>query len=141
MESLAGAVFVDSGFDAEVVWKVFKGFLEPIVSPSTLQRHPTSVLVETVQKKGYGCPQFEVKEIRGGKMASKSASNPEVGIKKQRKGSSFEIRLVLDGVLLGKVNHNVKSVGKKLLSCIVLEKIQVDLLTFLISNVFFSFRM
>ncbi|KAF9609938.1 hypothetical protein IFM89_019341 [Coptis chinensis] len=49
MEAVIGAVFRDST-SVDTVWKVFKRLLEPIISPQTLQVHPTTELHEFCQK-------------------------------------------------------------------------------------------
>ncbi|XP_061339730.1 endoribonuclease Dicer homolog 2-like isoform X2 [Gastrolobium bilobum] len=53
IESLAGAIFVDSGYNKEVVWQSIKPLLEPLVTPSTLKAHPVKELTELCQKKNY----------------------------------------------------------------------------------------
>ncbi|CAO2832596.1 unnamed protein product [Amaranthus hypochondriacus] len=44
IESLAGAIFVDSGFDKEAVFKSISPLLEPLVTPETLKLNPVSEL-------------------------------------------------------------------------------------------------
>ncbi|KAK8569022.1 hypothetical protein V6N12_007555 [Hibiscus sabdariffa] len=39
VESTAGAVFIDTDFSIDVVWKVFKDLLEPIIRRETLKIH------------------------------------------------------------------------------------------------------
>ena len=53
IESIAGAVLVDSGFDTQVVWNVLKPMLLPIATPETLVVHPVSELQELCTAKGY----------------------------------------------------------------------------------------
>ncbi|KAJ1420894.1 Ribonuclease III domain [Sesbania bispinosa] len=53
IESLAGAILVDSGYNKEVVWQSIMPLLEPLVTPETLKLHPTRELHELCQKKGY----------------------------------------------------------------------------------------
>ncbi|KAL5974515.1 hypothetical protein ACLOJK_031180 [Asimina triloba] len=52
VESLLGAVFVDTGYSLDKVWEVFKGLLEPLITPETLGKHPVTELVEFCQKNG-----------------------------------------------------------------------------------------
>ncbi|KAF6159095.1 hypothetical protein GIB67_032712 [Kingdonia uniflora] len=52
VESLIGAVFVDSNCSLDITWKVFKGLLEPTICLETLRTHPVSELHELCQKKG-----------------------------------------------------------------------------------------
>ncbi|XP_057867129.2 endoribonuclease Dicer homolog 2 isoform X2 [Cryptomeria japonica] len=53
IESIAGAIFVDSGFNTEIVWTAMKPLLEPIVTPETLCYHPVRELQELCQKENY----------------------------------------------------------------------------------------
>jgi endoribonuclease Dicer len=46
VESIAGAVLVDTCFDLDKVWAVMKPLLEPIVTPATLDLHPVTDLEE-----------------------------------------------------------------------------------------------
>ncbi|KAL6175061.1 hypothetical protein ACLB2K_051704 [Fragaria x ananassa] len=49
VESLIGAVFMDCN-SIELVWHVFKGLLEPIITPETIHVHPNTQLLEMCQK-------------------------------------------------------------------------------------------
>ncbi|KAF2286426.1 hypothetical protein GH714_016865 [Hevea brasiliensis] len=49
IESLAGAIFVDSGYDKEVVFQSIKPLLEPLITPETLKLHPARELNELCQ--------------------------------------------------------------------------------------------
>ncbi|XWS30972.1 hypothetical protein CRYUN_Cryun23aG0037000 [Craigia yunnanensis] len=51
VESTIGAVFVDSNFSIDIVWKVFKDLLEPIIRRETLKIHPVTQLYEVCQKR------------------------------------------------------------------------------------------
>ncbi|ESW19288.1 hypothetical protein PHAVU_006G111800 [Phaseolus vulgaris] len=53
IESIAGAIFVDSGYKKEIVFKSIRPLLEPLVTPETARRHPISVLQELCQKNQY----------------------------------------------------------------------------------------
>ncbi|CAJ2653578.1 unnamed protein product [Trifolium pratense] len=53
IESLAGAILVDSGYDKEVVWQSIRPLLEPLVTPDTLTIHPVRELSELCQKMKY----------------------------------------------------------------------------------------
>ncbi|PON84518.1 Ribonuclease III [Trema orientale] len=50
VESAIGAVFIDSNSSLDTVWTVFKGLLEPLISPETMKRHPVTELYEMCQK-------------------------------------------------------------------------------------------
>ncbi|KAJ3166531.1 hypothetical protein HDU88_003400 [Geranomyces variabilis] len=62
-EAVAGAVFVDSGFDLEVMWRVFKplmiGFLDIHVNPEVVKKSPIRQFHEFFQKLG-----FAVNDVR-----------------------------------------------------------------------------
>ncbi|KAG8641560.1 hypothetical protein MANES_12G002800v8, partial [Manihot esculenta] len=49
IESLAGAIFVDSGYNKEVVFQSIRPLLEPLVTPDTLKLHPVRELNELCQ--------------------------------------------------------------------------------------------
>jgi endoribonuclease Dicer len=53
VESIAGAVLVDTCFDLDKVWAVMKPLLEPIVTPATLDLHPVTDLEELCARQGY----------------------------------------------------------------------------------------
>jgi len=53
IESLAGAILVDSEYDKEAVWKSIRPLLEPLVTPDTLTIHPIRELTELCQKMNY----------------------------------------------------------------------------------------
>ncbi|KAG4946137.1 hypothetical protein JHK87_042144 [Glycine soja] len=53
IESLAGAILVDSRFNKEVVWQSIRPLLEPLVTPETLKLHPIRELNELCQKRSY----------------------------------------------------------------------------------------
>eukprot|EP01018_Ginkgo_biloba_P017577 Gb_32044 [translate_table: standard] len=64
IESIAGAILVDSGFETELVWNAIKPLLEPIVTPDTLCFHPVRALQELCQKKIYTL-SFDVLQKEG----------------------------------------------------------------------------
>ncbi|WCJ38880.1 dicer-like 2 [Euphorbia peplus] len=53
VESLAGAIFVDSGYNKEVVFKSIRPLLEPLVTPETIKLHPVRELTELCQKEHF----------------------------------------------------------------------------------------
>ncbi|XP_058787287.1 endoribonuclease Dicer homolog 4-like [Vicia villosa] len=53
VESTIGAIFIDSGLFLDVVWKVAKKLLEPIIEPDSVKKHPVSQLIEVCQEKKF----------------------------------------------------------------------------------------
>lgn len=53
IESIAGAIFVDSGYNKETVWDCIRPLLEPIATPETVERHPVSELEVICARKAY----------------------------------------------------------------------------------------
>ncbi|XP_054796957.1 endoribonuclease Dicer homolog 2 isoform X2 [Prosopis cineraria] len=53
IESLAGAIMVDSGFNKETVFRSIMPLLEPLITPETLQIHPVRELQELCSKRHY----------------------------------------------------------------------------------------
>ncbi|XP_065867846.1 ribonuclease 3-like protein 3 [Euphorbia lathyris] len=51
VESTVGAVFIDTNYCLDSVWKVFKDVLEPIISRETVKIHPVTELYEECQKR------------------------------------------------------------------------------------------
>ncbi|KAK8962336.1 Ribonuclease 3-like protein 3 [Platanthera guangdongensis] len=50
VESVIGAIFIDSNSSLETVWKVFRRVAEPLIGPDTLGKHPVSELYQLCQK-------------------------------------------------------------------------------------------
>ncbi|PRQ25534.1 putative ribonuclease III post-transcriptional gene silencing PAZ-Argonaute family [Rosa chinensis] len=53
VESIAGAILIDTKLNLDEVWRVFKPILSPIVTPSSLQLHPLRKLSELCDSLGY----------------------------------------------------------------------------------------
>lgn len=53
MESIAGAVLIDSNLNLDVVWRIFKPLLPPIVTPDKLELPPRRELNELCDSLGY----------------------------------------------------------------------------------------
>lgn len=53
IESIAGAVLVDSHFDTNLVWDAMKPLLEPLVTPETIKYQPLRELQELCQNEVY----------------------------------------------------------------------------------------
>ncbi|KAF9981623.1 Dicer-like protein 1 [Modicella reniformis] len=66
VESTLGAVFVDSGFDFEVVTDLFsrliRPFLDKYVNLSNIVLHPTKMLIELLQAKGCSLFSFKLED-------------------------------------------------------------------------------
>ncbi|WOL09348.1 hypothetical protein Cni_G18101 [Canna indica] len=65
VESLAAAVYLDSGFDLELLWKVFRGLLEPIITSENMDEQPVTTLYVLCQKQG---KSIEFKNVRKGSL-------------------------------------------------------------------------
>jgi len=53
IESIAGAILVDTAFDLECLWRIMKPILSPIITPETLVLHPLRELQELCCQHGY----------------------------------------------------------------------------------------
>lgn len=53
IESLAGAILVDSNYDKERVFRSIRPLLEPLVTPETVRLHPVRELSELCQKEHF----------------------------------------------------------------------------------------
>ncbi|KAF0911134.1 hypothetical protein E2562_005501 [Oryza meyeriana var. granulata] len=91
VESIAGAIFLDSGYDTSVVWKVFQPLLHPMVTPETLPMHPVRELQERCQQQAEG---LEYKASRAGNIAT--------------------VEVFVDGVQIGIAQNPQKKMAQKL---------------------------
>lgn len=53
IESIAGAIYLDSGFKTDTVFEKIRPVLEPMVTPETLPLNPVKELNELCQKRKY----------------------------------------------------------------------------------------
>ncbi|XP_071920504.1 endoribonuclease Dicer homolog 2 isoform X4 [Coffea arabica] len=53
IESLAGAILIDSGYNKDVVFQSIRPLLEPMITPDKLKLHPVREFHELCQKEGY----------------------------------------------------------------------------------------
>lgn len=53
VESIAGAILLDTKLDLDVVWGIFEPLLSPIVTPENLELPPYRELIEWCGKHGY----------------------------------------------------------------------------------------
>ncbi|MED6184950.1 hypothetical protein PIB30_052383 [Stylosanthes scabra] len=65
MESVAGAIYVDSGYNKEAVFKSIRPLLEPLVTPETARLHPIGELHELCQRENYTRKKTLVSRING----------------------------------------------------------------------------
>ncbi|XP_072983560.1 ribonuclease 3-like protein 3 [Typha latifolia] len=82
VESLLGAIFIDSNSSLDAVWKVFKKLAEPLISPETLGKHPMTELHELCQKLG-----------------------KQVSIKKDGWAENGKVEVCIDGKLVGSATY------------------------------------
>ncbi|PAN51890.1 hypothetical protein PAHAL_9G627400 [Panicum hallii] len=90
-ESIAGAIFLDSGYDTSIVWKVFQPLLDPMVTPDTLPMHPVRELQERCQQQAEG---LEYKASRTGNVAT--------------------VEVFVDGIQIGVAQNPQKKMAQKL---------------------------
>ncbi|KAL8464928.1 hypothetical protein ACS0TY_034422 [Phlomoides rotata] len=91
VESIAGAIFLDTGCNTSVVWKVFQPLLQPMVTPETLPMHPVRELQERCQQQAEG---LEYKATRNGNLAT--------------------VEVYVDGVQVGVAHNPQKKMAQKL---------------------------
>ncbi|KAG6645310.1 endoribonuclease Dicer homolog 2-like [Carya illinoinensis] len=83
IESLAGAILVDSGYNKEMVFGSIRPLLEPLITPETPMSHPVKELTELCQKKHY-----EMEEINKNRNDNEGLSY--ITVKVNAKGHLFE---------------------------------------------------
>ncbi|KAI4385111.1 hypothetical protein MLD38_003171 [Melastoma candidum] len=91
VESIAGAIFLDSDYDTGVVWMVFQPLLQPMVTPDKLPMHPVRELQERCQQQAEG---LEYKATRTGNLA--------------------KVEVFVDGVQVGIAQNPQKKMAQKL---------------------------
>ncbi|KAK6916929.1 Ribonuclease III domain [Dillenia turbinata] len=91
VESIAGAIFLDSGRDTATVWRVFQPLLHPMVTPETLPMHPVRELQERCQQQAEG---LEYKATRTGNVAT--------------------VEVFVDGIKIGIAQNPQKKMAQKL---------------------------
>ncbi|KAF3446126.1 hypothetical protein FNV43_RR11305 [Rhamnella rubrinervis] len=92
MESIAGAILIDTKLNLDEVWKIFEPLLSPIVTPDKLELHPVRELIELCDSLGY---YVKDKYIRKGEMVHVELS---VGLE--------------DAVLIGKGHDSSRKAAK-----------------------------
>ncbi|WVZ55228.1 hypothetical protein U9M48_005917 [Paspalum notatum var. saurae] len=90
-ESIAGSIFLDSGYDTSIVWKIFQPLLDPMVTPDTLPMHPVRELQERCQQQAEG---LEYKASRAGNIAT--------------------VEVFVDGIQIGVAQNPQKKMAQKL---------------------------
>ncbi|KAG6700475.1 hypothetical protein I3842_08G113800 [Carya illinoinensis] len=85
IESLAGAILVDSGYNKEMVFGSIRPLLEPLITPETPMSHPVKELTELCQKRHY-----EMEEINKNRNDNEGLSY--ITVKVNAKGHLFEHR-------------------------------------------------
>ncbi|CAH9090311.1 unnamed protein product [Cuscuta europaea] len=91
VESIAGAIYLDSGCNTAAVWRVFQPLLHPMVTPNTLPMHPVRELQERCQHQAAG---LEYKAYRNGNIAT--------------------VEVYVDGVQVGIAQNPQKKMAQKL---------------------------
>ncbi|KAG6758162.1 hypothetical protein POTOM_038498 [Populus tomentosa] len=67
IESLAGAILVDSGYNKEIVFQSIRPLLEPLITPETVRLHPARELNELIQKQHF---DYKKSVVSNGRNAS-----------------------------------------------------------------------
>ena len=58
IESIAGAIYLDSKHKKEVVWRAMRRLLEPLATPKTVELSPVSELKEICEHRKYPKPLY-----------------------------------------------------------------------------------
>ncbi|KAJ4721643.1 Endoribonuclease Dicer-like [Melia azedarach] len=65
VESLAGAIFIDSGYNKEIVFQSISPLLEPLITSETMKLHPARELIEFCQKEHFNMKELVLSQIDG----------------------------------------------------------------------------
>ncbi|GBG81907.1 hypothetical protein CBR_g34090 [Chara braunii] len=102
VESLIGAIFVDSEFDLRPVEKVCKEFL-PEVTPETVGLHPVTQFFELCQA-----------HAKHGELVSEPLP-----------GGRCKVKVLVDGENLGEVDNSQKKLARKLAAALVRQRVRI----------------
>lgn len=58
IESIAGAIYLDSKHKKEVVWRAMRRLLKPLATPKTVELDPVSELKEICERRKYPKPSY-----------------------------------------------------------------------------------
>eukprot|EP01018_Ginkgo_biloba_P039622 Gb_34256 [translate_table: standard] len=111
VESLAGALLVDTGFNLQHVWNLMLNFLEPIVSPEKLRLHPVRELTELCERHNL---KLDYLEERNGfsvqaKVSGKNLTVVGTGKRENKKGAKkFAARDALAKLKVHGIEHSSK---------------------------------
>ncbi|KAG7967635.1 hypothetical protein I3843_08G108800 [Carya illinoinensis] len=83
IESLAGAILVDSGYNKEIVFGSIRPLLEPLITPETPMSHPVKELTELCQKEHYKMEETN-------KNRNDNEGRSSITVKVDAKGLPFE---------------------------------------------------
>jgi endoribonuclease Dicer len=112
VESFAGALVIDTGFDLDCVWKLMLNILQPIVTPETLCLQPVRELSEVCQhhnltldyvkaSKGNGNGYLVEAKVSGKKVSgSVGGTGTRTSIKDAKKVASKDALLKLKVLIL-----------------------------------------
>ena len=78
IESLAGAIFVDSGYNKEIVFQSIRPLLEPLITPETVKCHPAKELNELCQKMHYDMKKLKCFENGKASVTIKVVANERI---------------------------------------------------------------
>ncbi|MCD9642641.1 hypothetical protein HAX54_029529 [Datura stramonium] len=65
VESLIGAIYIDSNFSMDSTWQVVEGLLQPLITPTNLETHPVTKFYEVCQKNGWSVELIDTWEETG----------------------------------------------------------------------------
>ncbi|XP_058092757.1 endoribonuclease Dicer homolog 2-like isoform X3 [Magnolia sinica] len=111
LESIAGAILVDSGFDKNAVWESIRPLLEPMATPDTLEQQPVRELEELRVRRSYEKPTFQ------DGVASITADgiiHEEAYVSSNKKTSAkIGAEALLGSLKMGKEKYHVVLVGRR----------------------------
>ncbi|KAF8676304.1 hypothetical protein HU200_047181 [Digitaria exilis] len=101
VESLIGAIYFDSNFDQDEVWRVFQNLADPLISLETLGKHPVSELLEFCQK-----------------------THRELKIVKDEWDKNLMVEVLIDGELVGSATYAQKNIARRRAAKAALDKLK-----------------
>lgn len=117
IESLAGAILVDSGYRKDIVFNSIRPLLEPMVSPETVRLQPTRELYELCQKEHYvmkkpvvscenGKPSITIEVEANGIKHKESCTAPDKNMAKKLAAKAV-LKSLKESISNGRVEQHV----------------------------------
>ncbi|KAH8941689.1 hypothetical protein BDL97_14G057500 [Sphagnum fallax] len=94
IQTITGAIFLDSYLDIELVWKILEPLLQPLATPETVMLHPLRQLEILCQKQGR-----------------------KLDVQSEQSNGVVQAHVFIDCILLGTSQNKERNVARRLAAC------------------------